>query len=110
MAVATKPSFLRQAWKLAWPYWRSEEKWSAIGLLAAIVALTLFSVWLSVRFNMWYNKAYDALQQYNAAAFWWQAVVFAMLSIAYVISAVYQLYLQQILEMRWRRWLTRRFL
>jgi putative ATP-binding cassette transporter len=105
-----RSGFLRSAWDLAWPYWRSEEKWSAIGLLAAIVALTLFSVWLSVRFNMWYNKAYDALQQYNAAAFWWQAVVFAMLSIAYVISAVYQLYLQQILEMRWRRWLTRRFL
>jgi len=51
MAVATERSFLRQAWDLAWPYWKSEEKGSAIGLLAAIVALTLIMVWLNVRFN-----------------------------------------------------------
>jgi putative ATP-binding cassette transporter len=109
MAV-NRSGFLREAWDLAWPYWRSEEKWSAIGLLAAIVALTLFSVWLSVRFNIWYNNAYDALQQYDSAAFWWQAIVFGLLAFAYVISAVYQLYLQQVLEMRWRRWMTGRFL
>ena len=38
MAVATKQGFLRQAWDLAWPYWKSDEKWSAIGLLAAVIA------------------------------------------------------------------------
>jgi len=110
MAVVTKQGFLRQAWDLAWPYWKSEEKWSAIGLLAAVIGLTLFSVWLSVRFNLWYNNAYDALQQYDAAAFWWQAVVFTMLAGASVATAVYRLYLRQILEIRWRQWMTGRFL
>ena len=110
MAVVTKQGFLRQAWDLAWPYWKSEEKWSAIGLLAAVIGLTLFSVWLSVRFNLWYNNAYDALQQYDAAAFWWQAVVFTMLAGASVAAAVYRLYLRQILEIRWRQWMTGRFL
>jgi len=102
--------FLRDAWRLAWPYWRSEEKWHAAGLLATVVALTLFSVWLSVRFNIWYNKAYDALQEYDAAAFWWQAMVFAMLASASIVASVYRLYLRQILEIRWRRWMTGRFL
>jgi len=110
MAVVTKQGFLRQAWDLAWPYWKSEEKWSAIGLLAAVIGLTLFSVWLSVRFNLWYNNAYDALQQYDAAAFWWQAAVFTMLAGASVATAVYRLYLRQILEIRWRQWMTGRFL
>ena len=110
MAVVTKQGFLRQAWDLAWPYWKSEEKWSASGLLAAVIGLTLFSVWLSVRFNLWYNNAYDALQQYDAAAFWWQAAVFTMLAGASVAAAVYRLYLRQILEIRWRQWMTGRFL
>lgn len=109
-AALSKVVFLRQAWSLAWPYWRSHEKWSAAGLLAGVVALTLFSVWLSVRFNLWYNSAYDALQKYDAAAFWWQAVVFTMLATASVVTSVYRLYLRQILEIRWRRWMTSGFL
>jgi putative ATP-binding cassette transporter len=108
--VLTRTGFLREAWKLAWPYFHSEEKWSAIGLLVSVVSLTLFSVWLSVRFNIWYNNAYNALQEYDAAAFWWQAIVFTMLAAAHVIGAVYRLYLRQVLEIRWRRWMTGRFL
>ena len=60
MAAASERGFLREAWSLAWPYWRSDEKWSAIGLLVAVVALNLFSVWLNVRFNLWNNDFYNA--------------------------------------------------
>ena len=31
--------FLRSAWRLAVPYFRSEEKWSARGLLFVIIAI-----------------------------------------------------------------------
>jgi putative ATP-binding cassette transporter len=109
-AALSKLVFLREACSLAWPYWRSEEKWGAAGLLTGVVGLTLFSVWLTVRFNLWYNNAYDALQKYDAGAFWWQAVVFTMLATASVVASVYRLYLRQILEIRWRRWMTGRFL
>ena len=44
MAAVTERGFLREAWGLAWPYWKSEEKWSAIGLLVAVVALNLILV------------------------------------------------------------------
>ena len=110
MRVLVKLGFLRDAWRLTWPYWRSEEKWTAAGLFAAVVALTLFSVWLSVRFNLWYNNAYNALQGYDAKEFWWQALVFGMLAVAHVVTAVYRLYLRQMLEIRWRQWMTARFL
>ncbi len=110
MAVAMERSFLRQAWDLAWPYWKSEEKGSAIGLLAAIVALTLIMVWLNVRFNYWYNDFYDALQQYAWSKFWWQFAIFGMLAVSFIVVGVYAAYLQGILHIRWRRWLTERFM
>jgi putative ATP-binding cassette transporter len=101
---------LRQAWKLAWPYWRSEEKWIASGLLAAVMGLNLGAVYLNVRFNLWNRDFYDALQQYDWARFWWQAGVFCMLAAIWVVVGVYQLYLNQVLHIRWRRWLTKRSL
>jgi putative ATP-binding cassette transporter len=110
MAAASERGFLRQAWELTWPYWKSEEKWSAIGLLIAVVALNLFSVWLNVRLNRWNNDFYDALQQYKWGEFWYQFGIFGAIAFAMIVDAVYALYLRQILHIRWRRWLTDRYL
>ena len=110
MAAASERGFLRQAWDLTWPYWKSEEKWSAIGLLIAVVALNLFSVWLNVRLNRWNNDFYDALQQYKWGEFWYQFGIFGAIAFAMIVDAVYALYLRQILHIRWRRWLTDRYL
>jgi vitamin B12/bleomycin/antimicrobial peptide transport system ATP-binding/permease protein len=110
MAVAKGRGFLREAWDLTWPYLKSEEKWSAIGLLAAVIALNLFSVWLNVRFNRWNNDFYDALQQYKWHEFWYQFAIFGALAFAFIVDGVYSLYLRQILHIRWRRWLTERYL
>ena len=102
--------FLRAAWDLTWPFWTGDEKWSARALLAAVVALNLASVWLNVRLNAWNNDFYNALQNYDWPKFWWQFAIFGMIATALIVDAVYQLYLRQILEIRWRRWLTDRFL
>ncbi len=110
MAAAKEQGFLREAWRLAWPYWKSDEKWSAIGLLAAVVALNLIAVWLNVRFNSWNNAFYNALQQYDWNEFWRQFGIFGLLALGMIVDAVYSLYLRQILHIRWRRWLTDRFL
>jgi len=110
MAAVTERGFLRQAWDIAWPYWKSEEKWSAIGLLGAVVALNLITVWLNVRFNYWNNNFYNALQQYDWPEFWRQFAIFGGLALAFMVVGVYAAYLQRILHIRWRRWLTERFL
>ncbi|MFL5269943.1 MAG: ABC transporter ATP-binding protein/permease [Stellaceae bacterium] len=110
MAVTTKRRFLRQAWELAWPYWNSEEKWAARGLLFAVVALNLVTVGLNVRLNRWNNDFYDALQQYDWVEFWRQFGIFAIIACSLIVVAVYSLYLRQILHIRWRGWLTDRFL
>src|SRR6516162_2151048 len=110
MAAATERGFLRQAWNIAWPYWKSEEKWSAIGLLVAIITFNLALVWLNVRFNYWYNDFYNTLQEYKWQEFLWQFGIFGMLALSYIVVGVYSAYLQRILHIRWRRWLTGRFL
>jgi putative ATP-binding cassette transporter len=110
MAAATERGFLREAWSLAWPYWKSEEKWSAIGLLVAIVAANLITVAINVRFNTWNKDFYNALQEYDWSEFWRQFGIFGGLAVAYMVVAVYAAYLQRILHIRWRRWLTERFL
>ncbi len=102
--------FLREAWKLAWPYWRSEEKWTATLLLVGIVVLNLGHVYLNVRFNLWNRDFYDALQEYDWPRFLWQFGYFCILATIWVAVGVYQLYLRQILHIRWRRWLTERSL
>jgi len=110
MAMTTKRGFLRQAWEVAWPYWSSEEKWAARGLLLAVIALNLVTVGLNVRLNTWNNDFYDALQQYNWGEFWRQFAIFGIIAFSLIVVAVYSLYLRQILHIRWRRWLTERFL
>jgi vitamin B12/bleomycin/antimicrobial peptide transport system ATP-binding/permease protein len=102
--------FLRDAWRLTVPYFRSDEKIAACGLLAVVVALNLFAVWLTVRFNLWYRDFYDALQQYDWSRCSWQIAIFCILATVWVIVGVYQFYLRQILHIRWRQWLTENYL
>ncbi len=106
----SKRGFLRAAWSLAWPYWTGDEKWSARALLGTVIALNLLDVWLNVRLNAWNNDFYNALQEYDWPNFWWQFAVFGLIATALIVVFVYQLYLRQILQIRWRRWMTERFL
>jgi putative ATP-binding cassette transporter len=105
-----KRSFLRDAWRLAKPYWSSEEKWWAWGLLLAVIALNLAGVYISVRINAFQRDFFNAIQEYDWTAFWEQLALFVVLATADVSFTVYQVYLQQMLQIRWRRWLTKRYL
>ncbi|HVA13066.1 MAG TPA: ABC transporter ATP-binding protein/permease [Stellaceae bacterium] len=102
--------FLRDAWRLAKPYFVSEDwKW-AWGLLAAVIALNLCLVFINVRINFWNNDFYNTLQNLNEHGFFVQLGIFTLLAAAYIATSVYQTYLQQMLQIRWRRWLTRQYL
>jgi putative ATP-binding cassette transporter len=101
---------LRDAWALARPYWRSDDRWAARGLLALVVALNLGLVYINVLINRWNNTFYNALQEKDYTVFVHQLIRFSWLAGLYIIIAVYQLYLNQMLQIRWRRWLTERYL
>ena len=99
-----------QVWKLSIPYFQSGEKWKARALLASIVALNLLGVYLLVLLNNWNQVFYDALQNKDAAVFWQQLGRFTYIAFALIILAVYKFYLTQLLEMRWRAWMTQHYL
>ncbi len=101
--------FLRDFRTLAAPYWSSDERWTARGLLSLVVGLSLGRVALLVALNSWYQKFYDALQNLDQAAFSRLIGYFALLATVFIAVVVYQIYLQQMLEIRWRRWLTDRY-
>jgi vitamin B12/bleomycin/antimicrobial peptide transport system ATP-binding/permease protein len=103
-------AFLREAWRLAKPYFVSEDRKWAWGLTAAVVALNLFSVYMNVRFNFWRNDFYNTLQKYDEHGFWIQIGIFTLLAAVAIVTSVYQTYLQQMLQIRWRRWLTRQYI
>ena len=108
--LASARATTRRLWALTAPYFRSEERWKARGLLGAIVLLNLAAVYVSVQITNWNRVFYDALQARNAPVFWHEVGVFALLAFAYVLVAVYRFYLTQLLELRWRAWLTRDYL
>jgi putative ATP-binding cassette transporter len=92
------------------PYWFSEDRWAARGLLLAVVLLTLGMVYLTVLLNQWNAAFYNALQDKNLVAFRGQLLRVTWLIGIFIFLAVYQVYLNQMLEIRWRRWLTDRYL
>lgn len=96
--------------RIAFPYFRGSDRLWGRGLLLVVIALQLFQVWLNVRFNAWYNTFYTALQDKNWEVFLYQFGVFTVLAVFFIVTAVYQLYLQQWLQIRWRGWLTEAYL
>jgi putative ATP-binding cassette transporter len=97
-------------WRLTIPYFRSEDRVAGRILLGAVIALELAGVWILVLVNQWNARFYNALQDRNWDAFISELGFFCILAAGYIVIAVYQLYLQQWLEIRWRRWMTRKYL
>jgi len=91
-------------------HFRSEDKWAGRVLLAAVIAIQLSQVAIDVLINQWNNRFYNALQDRNwdnfvgrsASSRCWRSPPLGL--------AIYQLYLNQWLQIRWRRWLTHRYL
>jgi putative ATP-binding cassette transporter len=102
--------FAAKVGALTLPYFQSEEKWKARALLAAIVALNLGAVYMLVLINEWNRVFYDALQNKDAAVFWRELGRFTYLAFGFIIIAVYRFYLTQLLELKWRAWMTAHYL
>jgi len=103
-------STLAIVWRIAAPYFRSEDKWAGCGLLAALIAVELALVGNSVLFNLWRNRFYNALQEKDWNTFVWETGVFSFLATINVALGVYDLYLNQWLQIRWRNWMTAKYL
>jgi putative ATP-binding cassette transporter len=101
---------LATVWRIASPYFRSEDKLAGLILLGSVIAIELSLVAIEVLLNQWRGRFYNDLQERNWDGFVWQLGVFTVLAGLNVGLSIYQLYLNQWLQIRWRRWMTSRYL
>lgn len=110
---------LADLWYLSRPYFTSDERKSAWGLLGVVLGLTLLLVGADVLQSFSRNIFYTALQQRDVTSFlrglfWFVRTPtmlipgFFIIAVPTLLAAVYATYLQQLLQLRWRRWLTHR--
>lgn len=97
---------LRPFLKLLLPFWKSEQKWTAIGLLFAILAIVVGNVYAMVQLNHWNKAFYDALQNLNQPEFFKQIYRFLGIALVYIFISAYRNYLTMLLQIRWRQWMT----
>jgi putative ATP-binding cassette transporter len=117
--------FLKDAWHIARPYYsaESEERWFGRGLLVVTIAMRFMLVGMSVLLSYWNNAFFTALQEKDAGSFysllfWYKhsdlglfgiLPGFCEIVVIYIAISVYRVYLVQLLQIRWRAWLTNRF-
>src|SRR6185437_4926530 len=116
--------FLSDVWSLTKPYFVSEEWVSAWGLLLAIFALNMALVGMTVILNFWRNDFYKTLQNFDAWGFSQLLFLgrhsdhgifgympgFSAVAVLWDFVGIYSTYLNQMLQIRWRRWMTVQFL
>ncbi|MDR3422015.1 MAG: ABC transporter ATP-binding protein/permease [Xanthobacteraceae bacterium] len=103
-------STIATIWRLSVPYFRSDDRWPGRVLLASVIAIELSLVAIQVILNQWYNRFYNTLQDHDWNAFVSAILFFCGIAAVYTVLAVYQLYLNQWLQIRWRRWMTQTYL
>ncbi|WP_087721587.1 ABC transporter ATP-binding protein/permease [Pandoraea sp. PE-S2T-3] len=94
------------AWQLIRPYWVSEKRWEGRRLLLLVIALNLAVVFINVRLNAWNARFYDALDKRDWPIFTSSLMEFAVLAFSFIIIATFRTYFRQMLEIKWRQWVT----
>ncbi|WP_445501445.1 ABC transporter ATP-binding protein/permease [Microvirga sp. G4-2] len=75
-------------------------------MIAILIALNLIQVALNVRLNFFSRDMFNALEGKDAAAFWYQLfIIFTPLAAVFVIAALTEVLLQNVLSIRWRAFL-----
>ncbi|MEI6160283.1 MAG: ABC transporter ATP-binding protein/permease [Roseococcus sp.] len=101
---------LRAFWHLTLLWLRAEDRVGSRLLLLCLSALTIAQVLLQVRLNVWSRDFFNALEQRDSTAFATQILLFLGLAAVSMAVAVYQLYVKNRIQLRWRGWLTHHLL
>ncbi|XP_068317254.1 ABC transporter D family member 2, chloroplastic-like [Pyrus communis] len=101
---------LRRLWKVAAPYWSSEDKVQARIRLAIVFALTLATTGISVGFNFVGRDFYNALSDKNQKQFTKQLLYYLAAFAGGIPIFVLRYYARQTLSLRWRAWMTKHYM
>jgi vitamin B12/bleomycin/antimicrobial peptide transport system ATP-binding/permease protein len=100
---------LRTFFALALPYFRSEERWYARFLFLGVVGAELGLVYVAVAVNSWNARFFNALEARDWNAFSAELFVFGFIVVGAILAGMAQYYFGQTLQVRWRRWITERY-
>ena len=94
-----------RVWPL--PRYTALERRIAVAMVAFLVLVNQLQVGITVKLNFFNRDWFNAIQNHDATAFWQLLLfVFTPWAFTYVASAVFEFVVQQMLVIRWRRWLT----
>ncbi len=111
MTAKKNKAFDRHAiWQLIKPYWVSEQRWKAWGLFSLILVLVLVMVYINVLITDWNRTMYDSMQNKDYVAFKHLLWQFTYLAFSYIVVATARIYLTQSLQIRWRTWMTDKYM
>ncbi|XP_047312050.1 ABC transporter D family member 2, chloroplastic [Impatiens glandulifera] len=100
------PTLARRFWKVAAPYWFSDDKVQGRIQLAAVFALTLGTTGISVGFNFLGRDFYNALANKDQEQFTKQLFYYLAAFAGGIPFFVLRDYSKEVLSLRWRSWMT----
>lgn len=105
-----KNKFIKQVWSLACPYWKSWEWKIAWPLIISVIALNYIVVEIAVKYSDWNRDFFNLMQNKDWDNFWPMLSQFVLIMVVYSSVDLIEEYLRRTLRIRWRGWLTERFL
>nr|WP_311736227.1 ABC transporter ATP-binding protein/permease [Mycolicibacterium iranicum] len=107
----------RQFWRITGDYFRGRRSATTWLLLALLLVSVIVSVRINVLLTYYVNDLFTSLQVAfqggmgsGVAGFWASMRVFAVLALCFVVRLLLDMYLTQRFMMRWRVWLSRRYI
>jgi vitamin B12/bleomycin/antimicrobial peptide transport system ATP-binding/permease protein len=91
------------------PYFKGEDRWAARALLTGVIVLEFLLVYVSVLVNQWNGRFFNALEARDLDTIQTELVSFGFIVLAAIATGGAQYWLGQHLLIRWRRWLTERY-
>ena len=108
---SSQQSMWTQTWGMVRPYfWQSSQRGSALALIAAVLGLSIFVGWWQTKLVGWVGDKTNALQSKNREQFYALLPDFCWLIAVLIATVVMAFYLAEVLEIRWRRWFTKKLL
>ncbi|QZT65001.1 ABC transporter ATP-binding protein/permease [Mycolicibacterium austroafricanum] len=107
----------RQFWRITGDFFTGRRSAAAWILVAVLLLSVIISVRINVLLTYYVNDLFTSLQvafqggmSSGVAGFWASMRVFAVLAVCFVVRLLADMYLTQRFMMRWRVWLSRRFI
>jgi putative ATP-binding cassette transporter len=102
---------IKRIWKMAAPYWtQSDEKWGSLALLAVNIAIMVLNVQVGVRFTIWNRDWMNAFNNRDIQMWQQNLWVFFILGMSMIFTGVFNTYITGWINIRWRRWMTARYI